>query len=30
MESELGVLGVAGKLVKYVVHFTKRINWGKK
>jgi hypothetical protein len=26
-ESELGVLGVHGKLVKYVVHSSKRKNW---
>jgi hypothetical protein len=26
MESELGVLGVHGKLVKYVVHTSKRKN----
>jgi hypothetical protein len=29
MESELGVLGVHGKLVKYVVHSFKRKNWKK-
>jgi hypothetical protein len=29
MESELGVLGVHGKLVKYVVHSSKRKNWKK-
>jgi hypothetical protein len=28
-ESELGVLGVHGKLVKYVVHSSKRKNWRK-
>jgi hypothetical protein len=28
-ESELGVLGVHGKLVKYVVHSSKRKNWKK-
>jgi hypothetical protein len=28
-ELELDVLGVAGKLVKYVVHLTKRNNWEK-
>jgi hypothetical protein len=28
-ESELGVLGVHGKLVKYVVHSFKRKNWKK-
>jgi hypothetical protein len=28
-ESELGVLGVHGKLVKYVVHSYKRKNWKK-
>jgi hypothetical protein len=27
MESELDVLGVPGKLVKYVVHSFKRKNW---
>jgi hypothetical protein len=27
MESELDVLGVHGKLVKYVVHLSKRKNW---
>jgi hypothetical protein len=26
MESELGMLGVHGKLVKYIVHSTKRKN----
>jgi hypothetical protein len=26
-ESELGVLGVHGKLVKYAVHSSKRKNW---
>jgi hypothetical protein len=26
MESELGILGVHGKLVKYVVHSSERIN----
>jgi len=26
MESELGVLGVSGKLVKYIVHLSKRNN----
>jgi hypothetical protein len=26
-ESELGVLGVPGKLAKYVVHLSKRKNW---
>jgi hypothetical protein len=30
MELELGVLGVHGKLVKYVVHSSKRKNWKKK
>jgi hypothetical protein len=29
-ESELGVLDVHGKLVKYVVHSSKRWNWKKK
>jgi hypothetical protein len=29
MESELDVLGVHGKLVKYVVHLSKRKNWKK-
>jgi hypothetical protein len=29
MESELGVLGLHGKLVKYVVHSSKRKNWKK-
>jgi hypothetical protein len=29
-ESELGVLGVHGKLVKYVVHSSRRKNWKKK
>jgi hypothetical protein len=28
-ETELGVLGVHGKLVKYVVHSFKRKNWKK-
>jgi hypothetical protein len=28
-ESELGVLGVHGKLVKYIVHSSKRKNWKK-
>jgi hypothetical protein len=28
-ESELDVLGVQGKLVKYVVHLSKRKNWKK-
>jgi hypothetical protein len=28
-ESELDVLGVHGKLVKYVVHLSKRKNWKK-
>jgi hypothetical protein len=28
-ESEMGVLGVHGKLVKYVVHSSKRKNWKK-
>jgi hypothetical protein len=28
-ESELGVLGVHGKLLKYVVHSSKRKNWKK-
>jgi hypothetical protein len=27
IESELGMLGVHGKLVKYVVHLSKRKNW---
>jgi hypothetical protein len=29
MESELDILGVSGKLVKYVVHLSKRKNWKK-